>query len=38
MSDQFSEFGKRLCMGSGIEELMDDLGNAAVVSQRIFPR
>jgi valine--pyruvate aminotransferase len=30
MSDQFSEFGKRLCMGSGIEELMDDLGNALV--------
>ncbi len=28
MSEQFSEFGKRLCMGSGIEELMDDLGNA----------
>lgn len=30
MSDSFSEFGKRLCMGSGIEELMDDLGNALV--------
>ncbi|MFK7909140.1 MAG: valine--pyruvate transaminase [Akkermansiaceae bacterium] len=28
MSEQFSEFGQRLCMGSGIEELMDDLGNA----------
>ena len=28
MSEQFSEFGRRLCMGSGIEELMDDLGNA----------
>lgn len=28
MSEQFSEFGKRLCGGSGIEELMDDLGNA----------
>lgn len=28
MSTQFSDFGKRLCMGSGIEELMDDLGNA----------
>lgn len=25
---EFSEFGERLCMGSGIEELMDDLGNA----------
>jgi len=30
MSEQFSEFGQRLCMGSGIEELMDDLGNALV--------
>lgn len=30
MSEQFSEFGRRLCMGSGIEELMDDLGNALV--------
>lgn len=30
MSDPFSEFGQRLCMGSGIEELMDDLGNALV--------
>lgn len=28
MSEQFSNFGQRLCMGSGIEELMDDLGNA----------
>lgn len=28
MSDQLSEFGQRLCVGSGIEELMDDLGNA----------
>ena len=28
MSDLFSKFGKRLCSGSGIEELMDDLGNA----------
>ena len=28
MSEQYSEFGKRLCMGSGIEDLMDDLGNA----------
>jgi valine--pyruvate aminotransferase len=28
MSEQFSDFGQRLCMGSGIEELMDDLGNA----------
>jgi len=25
---EFSEFGERLCMGSGIEELMEDLGNA----------
>lgn len=30
MSEQFSNFGQRLCMGSGIEELMDDLGNALV--------
>ena len=30
MSEQFSNFGQRLCMGSGIEELMDDLGNAMV--------
>jgi len=30
MSEQFSNFGERLCMGSGIEELMDDLGNALV--------
>ncbi|MGB2402971.1 MAG: valine--pyruvate transaminase, partial [Akkermansiaceae bacterium] len=30
MSERFSEFGQRLCMGSGIEELMDDLGNALV--------
>ena len=28
MSEQFSNFGQRLCLGSGIEELMDDLGNA----------
>lgn len=28
MSEQFSDFGQRLCLGSGIEELMDDLGNA----------
>jgi valine--pyruvate aminotransferase len=28
MSEQFSDFGERLCMGSGIEELMDDLGDA----------
>jgi valine--pyruvate aminotransferase len=28
MSEQFSKFGERLCGGSGIEELMDDLGNA----------
>ena len=28
MSEQFSNFGRRLCTGSGIEELMDDLGNA----------
>ena len=28
MSVEFSDFGERLCMGSGIEELMDDLGNA----------
>lgn len=28
MSEQYSEFGQRLCLGSGIEELMDDLGNA----------
>ena len=28
MSAQFSDFGERLCGGSGIEELMDDLGNA----------
>lgn len=30
MSEQFSKFGERLCMGSGIEELMEDLGNALV--------
>ena len=30
MSKEFSKFGQRLCMGSGIEELMDDLGNALV--------
>ncbi|MBK1831268.1 valine--pyruvate transaminase [Verrucomicrobiaceae bacterium R5-34] len=30
MSENFSNFGQRLCMGSGIEELMDDLGNALV--------
>ncbi len=28
MSDKFSNFGQRLCNGSGIGELMDDLGNA----------
>lgn len=28
MSEQFSDFGERLCLGSGIEELMDDLGSA----------
>lgn len=28
MSEQFSDFGERLCGGSGIEELMEDLGNA----------
>ena len=28
MNDSFSEFGQRLCGGSGIEELMDDLGHA----------
>ena len=28
MNETFSEFGVRLCGGSGIEELMDDLGNA----------
>jgi len=28
MNEAFSEFGERLCGGSGIEELMDDLGNA----------
>jgi len=28
MTIEYSEFGKRLCCGSGIEELMDDLGNA----------
>lgn len=28
MSEQFSELGRRLCGGSGIEELMDDLGHA----------
>ena len=28
MSEQFSDFGQRLCGGSGIEELMEDLGNA----------
>lgn len=28
MSEPFSKFGERLCGGSGIEELMDDLGNA----------
>ncbi len=28
MSERFSEFGHRLCSGSGIEELMDDLGTA----------
>lgn len=30
MAIQFSRFGERLCQGSGIEELMDDLGNALV--------
>lgn len=30
MSEQFSNFGLRLCSGSGIGELMDDLGNAMV--------
>ncbi|MBT8036580.1 MAG: valine--pyruvate transaminase [Verrucomicrobiae bacterium] len=28
MNEQFSDLGERLCRGSGIEELMDDLGNA----------
>jgi valine--pyruvate aminotransferase len=28
MNEQFSDFGQRLCGGSGIEELMDDLGTA----------
>lgn len=28
MNEQFSDFGERLCLGSGIEELMDDLGSA----------
>lgn len=28
MSKQFSNFGQHLCGGSGIEELMEDLGNA----------
>jgi len=28
MAKDFSLFGQRLCSGSGIEELMDDLGNA----------
>lgn len=28
MNESFSDFGERLCGGSGIEELMDDLGNA----------
>ncbi len=28
MSKHLSSFGSRLCQGSGIEELMDDLGNA----------
>ena len=28
MKIEFSKFGERLCLGSGIEELMDDLGNA----------
>lgn len=28
MSEQFSDFGKRLATGSGIEELMEDLGEA----------
>jgi len=28
MNQEFSEFGQRLCGGSGIEELMEDLGNA----------
>lgn len=28
MKDRFSEFGQRLCLGSGIESLMDDLGKA----------
>lgn len=28
MSDYLSELGERLCTGSGIEELMDDLGSA----------
>jgi valine--pyruvate aminotransferase len=28
MSIEFSKFGERLCLGSGIEELMFDLGNA----------
>ena len=30
MNEQFSNFGQHLCSGSGIEELMDDLGNALV--------
>ncbi len=28
MNIEFSKFGERLCLGSGIEELMSDLGNA----------
>ncbi len=28
MNTEFSTFGERLCLGSGIGELMDDLGNA----------
>ena len=28
MNVEFSKFGERLCLGSGIEELMSDLGNA----------
>lgn len=28
MKVEFSKFGERLCLGSGIEELMSDLGNA----------
>ncbi len=33
MSWEFSEFGRRLCGGSGIGELMDDLGQALAKSE-----